>query len=66
LGPLSWAHVVVATVVAFGTAGVHGLWLVLARGANRRTHLAFGPHLVLGTLVVAGVPGALALAGVAA
>ncbi|MGL4745328.1 MAG: prepilin peptidase [Dermatophilaceae bacterium] len=61
LGPLSWAHVVVATVLAFVTAGAHGLWLVLARGGTRRTHLAFGPHLVVGTILVIGAPGALAM-----
>lgn len=63
LGPLSWAHVLIATVLAFVTAGVQALWLVLARGGTRATHLAFGPHMVLGALVVLCVPGALVVVG---
>lgn len=63
LGPLSWAHVLIATVLAFVTAGVHALWLVMVRGGTRSTHLAFGPHMVLGTLVVLALPGALVIVG---
>ncbi|MBR7742627.1 prepilin peptidase [Phycicoccus sp. BSK3Z-2] len=63
LGPLSWTHVVVATVLAFVLAGVQALWMVLARGAGRRSSLAFGPHMALGTVLVLAAPGVGALVG---
>lgn len=63
LGPLSWAHVVVATVLAFATAGMQALYLVLVRRATRRSSLAFGPHLALGAGLVLAAPGVAVLLG---
>jgi len=62
LGAHSWSHVVVATVLAFVSAGVQALVMIL-RGASRRSHLAFGPHMALGALVVLAAPGLTELAG---
>ena len=50
LGHLTWGAVLVATMATFLLGGVAALWLVLARGASRSTHLAFGPAMVAGTL----------------
>ena len=50
LGHLTWGAVLVATMATFLLGGLAALWLVLARGASRSTHLAFGPAMVAGTL----------------
>ena len=63
LGAHSWAHLVVATVMAFVAAGCQAAYLVTVRGAGRRTHLAFGPHMALGAVVVLALPGARSLVG---
>lgn len=51
LGWLSWAHVLVGLWLGFVLGGVVALGLLLARRADRGTHLAFGPYLVGGTLL---------------
>ena len=50
LGHLTWGAVLVATMATFLLGGLAALWLVLARGASRSTHLAFGPAMVAGPL----------------
>ncbi|WP_068249316.1 prepilin peptidase [Janibacter corallicola] len=55
LGYLSWSHVVLGTLVGFLSAGVMAL-VLLVRGAGRTSHLAFGPHMVAGVLVVLALP----------
>ncbi|WP_030527507.1 A24 family peptidase [Phycicoccus jejuensis] len=65
LGPLSAAHVVVATVLAFVAAGVQGGWMVLVRRSGRGSHLAFGPHLAGAAVAVLAAPGVAALVGAA-
>lgn len=62
LGYLSWTHLIMATVVCYLTAGLWGLFLILFRGAGRKTHIAFGPHMVIGALSVFALPGIGALA----
>lgn len=57
MGTLSYGAVVVGTMLTFLLGGLAALWL-LARGASRSTHLAFGPAMVAGTLVVLLLPGA--------
>ncbi|WP_277452049.1 A24 family peptidase [Janibacter sp. DB-40] len=51
LGWLSWGHVLLGLWLGFVLGGVVALGLLLARRAGRGTHLAFGPYLVVGTLV---------------
>lgn len=57
LGQLSWAHVLVGTTVAYLSALLVGVFLVLFRGGGRRTLIAFGPHMALGALTVLLAPG---------
>lgn len=56
LGYLSWGAVFVATMATFLLGGLAALWLVVARGASRSTHLAFGPAMVAGTVVALVFP----------
>lgn len=63
LGFSSWWHVFVATLAAYLIALVWGIGLILFRGAGRRTEIAFGPHMALGAVLVAAVPGVVALVG---
>ena len=49
-GWLSLEHLAVAVVTAFATAGLFALLLIVLRRAGRRTHIAFGPFLIAGTL----------------
>lgn len=56
LGFQSWAHVLLGTMVSVLLAGVAALYLVLFRGAGRTSHLAFGPYLVAGTVLVVIAP----------
>lgn len=51
LGWLSWTHVLVGLWLGFVIGGLLALGLVLTRRATPRTHLAFGPSLVVGTLL---------------
>lgn len=50
LGWLSLESVVTALVTAFASAGLFALLLLALRRAGRRTHIAFGPFLIAGTL----------------
>ena len=52
-----WSEVVVATVLAFVSAGLFGLVLLVLRRAGRRSTLAFGPHMIGSALFVLGAPG---------
>lgn len=51
LGWLGWAYPVVGTVAAFLVGGIVSIGLLLARRANRRTAVPFGPSMLLGALV---------------
>ncbi len=56
LGHLSWGHVLLGSIVAFLLAAVAAVYLVVFTGAGRKSHLAFGPYLVAGTLLVLVAP----------
>lgn len=56
LGYLSWSHVLLGSLVSFLLAGVAAAYLVVFTGAGRKSHLAFGPYLVAGTLLVLVAP----------
>jgi leader peptidase (prepilin peptidase)/N-methyltransferase len=56
LGHLSWGAVFVATMATFLIGGLVATWLVVARGASRSTHLAFGPAMVGGAVLVWCLP----------
>lgn len=59
LGWFGWVHVLAGTMAAFVFGGIAALALVLARRADRRTALPFGPWLVAGAVVgVAFAPAA--------
>lgn len=47
LGALGWGAVVTGVVIAFAAGAIAGI-LLLARGASRTTHLAFGPAIIVG------------------
>ena len=55
LGFLSWTHVVLGTTAGFVLGGVVAAFL-LVRGGDRTSHLAFGPWMVAGTVLVAALP----------
>lgn len=55
LGYLSWGHVIIGTLAGFLSAAVMSV-VLLARGAGRKSHLAFGPHMALGALVILVLP----------
>jgi leader peptidase (prepilin peptidase)/N-methyltransferase len=55
LGWFGWPAVAVAVIATFLLGGVTALLLVLSRRATRSTELAFGPWLVLGAAVAAGL-----------
>lgn len=63
LAYLSWTHLIVSTLVTYLSAAMLGLYLIIFRGGNRRTEVAFGPHMVIGTVVVLCAPGVVALIG---
>ena len=50
LGWMSWERMFTAVVTAFAAAGVFALVLLAMGRAGRRTHFAFGPLLIAGTL----------------
>ena len=58
LGWFGWSTVVTAVVATFLLGGLVALALVLTRRAHGRTQLAFGPWLVLGAVVAAGLAAA--------
>lgn len=51
LGWLGWGALVVGTFAAFLLGGVFGILLILARRANRRTAIPFGPFMLAGAWV---------------
>lgn len=51
LGWLGWDYVVLGIVLGFVVGAVASLALIAVRRASLRTHLAFGPALLAGTLV---------------
>lgn len=51
LGWISLERLVTALVFAFGAAGLFAVLLLALRRAGRRTHIAFGPFLIVGSLV---------------
>jgi prepilin signal peptidase PulO-like enzyme (type II secretory pathway) len=51
---LGWSKIVVAFYVAFITGAVVGLMMILLRKAGRRSQIAFGPFLIIGTGVAWG------------
>ena len=52
-----WAAMVLASVLAFVSAGVLGLVLIALRRADRRSTLAFGPHMIGSAMLVLSAPG---------
>ena len=50
LGWFSLEGVITALVIAFASAGLFAVLLLALRRAGRRTHIAFGPFLIAGTL----------------
>ena len=52
-----WAAMVLASVLAFVSAGVFGLVLIALRRADRRSTLAFGPHMIGAAMLVLAAPG---------
>jgi leader peptidase (prepilin peptidase)/N-methyltransferase len=51
LGWVSYEAILVGLIASFFVGGVWALVLVISRKANRHTHFAFGPFLIVGTLV---------------
>lgn len=50
---LGWRLVLLAALLAFFTGCVHGLWLIGAKRAGRKTPLPFVPHLAFGFMAAA-------------
>ncbi|WP_282794163.1 A24 family peptidase [Streptomyces sp. CC224B] len=50
LGWYGWGTLLLGTFAGFVCAALYGGWLVVARGAGRRTAIAFGPFLLAGAL----------------
>ena len=51
LGWVSYEAVLVGLIAAFFVGGLFAVALLVTRKANRNTHFAFGPFLIVGTLV---------------
>jgi leader peptidase (prepilin peptidase)/N-methyltransferase len=60
LGWAGWAHLVVGTFAAFAGASAVALGLVATRRATLRTHLPFGPFMLVGALIGLFAGGAVA------
>lgn len=56
LGFQSWSHVLLGSLASFLIASVAAAYLVIFTSAGRKSHLAFGPYLVAGTLLVLVAP----------
>lgn len=56
LGWLGWGPAIVSVLAAFVTGGVIALVLLLTRRASRKSHIAFGPSMLLGAWVVLMFP----------
>ena len=51
LGWVSYEAILVSLVASFFVGGLFAVVLVVSRKANRHTHFAFGPFLIVGTLI---------------
>ena len=51
LGWVSYEAILVGLIAAFFVGGLFALVLVVSRKANKHTHFAFGPFLIVGTLI---------------
>jgi leader peptidase (prepilin peptidase)/N-methyltransferase len=51
LGWLSLERLLIAVVISFAVAGLFSLLLLAIGRVGRRTHIAFGPFLIAGTLI---------------
>jgi len=51
LGWVSYEAILVGLIAAFFVGGLFAVALLVTRRANRNTHFAFGPFLIVGTLV---------------
>jgi len=51
LGWLSYEAILVGLFVSFLVGGLFAVALLISRKANRHTHFAFGPFLIVGTLI---------------
>ncbi|NCX04713.1 MAG: hypothetical protein EBW68_02910 [Actinobacteria bacterium] len=51
LGWVSYEAILVGLIAAFFVGGLFAVALLVTRKANRNTHFAFGPFLIVGTLV---------------
>jgi leader peptidase (prepilin peptidase)/N-methyltransferase len=56
LGWLGWGPVIVSVLAAFIIGGLIALLLLLAQRANRSSHIAFGPSMILGAWVALMFP----------
>ena len=51
LGWLSYEAILVGLIAAFSVGGLFAVALLVTRRANRTTHFAFGPFLIVGSLI---------------
>jgi leader peptidase (prepilin peptidase)/N-methyltransferase len=51
LGWVSYEAILVGLIAAFFIGGLFAVALLVTRKANRNTHFAFGPFLIVGTLI---------------
>ena len=51
LGWVSYEAILVGLITAFFVGGLFAVALLVTRKANRNTHFAFGPFLIVGTLI---------------
>jgi leader peptidase (prepilin peptidase)/N-methyltransferase len=56
LGWLGWGPVIVSVLAAFVIGGLTALALLLTGRANRSSHIAFGPSMILGAWVALMFP----------
>lgn len=63
LGWLGWSELLFGAAAAFLIGGLYALALLLARRADRRTRIPFGPAMLAGAWLVIVVTSALTVAG---
>ena len=56
LGWLTWAHVILATLATFLIGGVVAVGLLVTRRKSRKDEFAYGPSMLLGTVVAIVLP----------